>query len=174
MIEVAGLSSVTDTESLRVSGLGNARLLLVNCLRERFAQMLEDMKKPIQVRLPSHNHILVIRDPSRTARKRTILPSNLSPDSAKIKATDLLLSDMYRPRWNTSPRRNLGVHATGGRACVAYNITMGYARGLRHSICSRRCKLCFRCLWELCYAHHGFLGQAGVVIPPPPPPPRAY
>ena len=108
MIEVAGLSSVTDTESLRVSGLGNARLLLVNCLRERFAQMLEDMKKPIQVRLPSHNHILVIRDPSRTARKRTILPSNLSPDSAKIKATDLLLSDMYRPRWNTSPRRNLG------------------------------------------------------------------
>ena len=41
MIEVADLSSVTDTESLRVSGLGSTRLLLVNCLRERFAQILE-------------------------------------------------------------------------------------------------------------------------------------
>ena len=47
MIEVAGLSSVTDTESLRVSGLGNARLLLVNCLRERFAQILES--DPIRI-----------------------------------------------------------------------------------------------------------------------------
>ena len=41
MIEVTGLSSVTDTESLRVSGLGNARLLVVNCLRERFAEISE-------------------------------------------------------------------------------------------------------------------------------------
>ena len=41
MIEVTGLSSVTDTESLRVSGLGNARLLVVNCLREWFAQISE-------------------------------------------------------------------------------------------------------------------------------------
>lgn len=36
MSEVTGLSSVTDTESLRVSGPGNARLL-VNRPRERFA-----------------------------------------------------------------------------------------------------------------------------------------
>jgi len=41
VIEVTGLSSVTDTESLRVSGLGNARFLVVNCLRERFAQISE-------------------------------------------------------------------------------------------------------------------------------------
>ena len=41
MIEVAGLSSVTDTESLRVSGLGDARLLVVNCLREQFTEISE-------------------------------------------------------------------------------------------------------------------------------------
>ena len=41
MIEVTGLSSVTDTESLRVSGLGDARLLVVNCLREQFAEISE-------------------------------------------------------------------------------------------------------------------------------------
>ena len=41
MIEVTGLSSVTDTESLRVSGLGDARLLVVNCLREQFTEISE-------------------------------------------------------------------------------------------------------------------------------------
>ena len=41
MIEVTGLSSVTDTESLRVSGLGNAKLLVVNCLREQFTEISE-------------------------------------------------------------------------------------------------------------------------------------
>jgi hypothetical protein len=41
VIEVTGLSSVTDTESLRVSGLGDARLLVVNCLREQFAEISE-------------------------------------------------------------------------------------------------------------------------------------
>ena len=47
MIEVTGLSSVTDTESLRVSGLGDARLLVVNCLRERFTEISES--DPIRV-----------------------------------------------------------------------------------------------------------------------------
>ena len=42
MIEVTGLSSVTDTtESLRVSGLGDARLLVVSCLREQFTEISE-------------------------------------------------------------------------------------------------------------------------------------
>lgn len=40
-IEVTGLSSVTDTESFRVSGLGEARLLVVNCLREQFTEISE-------------------------------------------------------------------------------------------------------------------------------------
>ena len=47
MIEVTGLSSVTDTESLRVSGLGDARLLVVNCLREQFTEISES--DPIRV-----------------------------------------------------------------------------------------------------------------------------
>ncbi|KAF9651185.1 hypothetical protein BDM02DRAFT_3259188 [Thelephora ganbajun] len=41
VIEVTGLSSVTDTESFRVSGLGNARLLVVNCIREQFTEISE-------------------------------------------------------------------------------------------------------------------------------------
>ncbi|KAF9783017.1 hypothetical protein BJ322DRAFT_1009242 [Thelephora terrestris] len=40
-IEVTGLSSVTNTESFRVSGLGDARLLVVNCLREQFSEISE-------------------------------------------------------------------------------------------------------------------------------------
>lgn len=41
MIEVTSLSSITDTESLRVSGLGDARLLIVNCLHEQFTEISE-------------------------------------------------------------------------------------------------------------------------------------
>ena len=47
MIEVTGLSSITGTESLRVSGLGDARLLVVNCLREQFTEISES--DPVRV-----------------------------------------------------------------------------------------------------------------------------
>lgn len=66
MIEVTGLSSVTDTESLRVSGLGNARLLVVNCLREQFAEISES--DPIRA-LKSQNHEL---QAERDARKAEV------------------------------------------------------------------------------------------------------
>ena len=39
MIEVTGLSSVAYIESFRVSGLGDARLLVVSCLHEQFAEI---------------------------------------------------------------------------------------------------------------------------------------
>ena len=66
MIEVTGLSSVTDTESLRVSGLGDARLLVVNCLREQFTEISES--DPIRV-LKSQKHELRAE---RNARKAEI------------------------------------------------------------------------------------------------------
>ena len=66
MIEVTGLSSVIDTESLRVSGLGNARLLVVNCLRERFAEISES--DPIRVLNSQKRELQAKRD----ARKAEI------------------------------------------------------------------------------------------------------
>ena len=60
MIEVTGLSSVTDTESLRVSGLGNARLLVVNCLREHFTEISES--DPIRVLKSQKRELRVERD----------------------------------------------------------------------------------------------------------------
>lgn len=60
MIEVTGLSSVTDTESLRVSGLGNARLLVVNCLRERFTEISES--DPIRVPKSQKHELRAERD----------------------------------------------------------------------------------------------------------------
>ena len=64
MIEVTGLSSVTDTESLRVSGLGNARLLVVNCLREKFAKI--SGSDPIRI-LKSQKHELRVERDGRKA-----------------------------------------------------------------------------------------------------------
>ena len=66
MIEVTGLSSVTDTKSLRVSGLGNARLLVVNCLREQFAEISES--DPIRVLKSQERELQAERD----ARKAEI------------------------------------------------------------------------------------------------------
>ena len=59
MIEVTGLSSVTDTESLRVSGLGNARLLVANCIHEQFIEIpdsdqiraLKSQKRELEVEM---------------------------------------------------------------------------------------------------------------------------
>ena len=39
MIEVTNLSSVTETESFRVDGLGNARLLVVQCTLDRYPEI---------------------------------------------------------------------------------------------------------------------------------------
>ena len=39
MIEVTNLSSVTETESFRVDGLGNARLLVVQCALDRYPEI---------------------------------------------------------------------------------------------------------------------------------------
>ena len=39
MIEVTNLSSVTETESFRVDGLGNARLLVIQCTLDRYPEI---------------------------------------------------------------------------------------------------------------------------------------
>jgi hypothetical protein len=39
VIEVTNLSSVTDTESFRVDGLGSARLLVVQCVLDRYPEV---------------------------------------------------------------------------------------------------------------------------------------
>ena len=39
MIEVTNLSSVTETESFRVDGLGNARLLVVRCTLDQYPEV---------------------------------------------------------------------------------------------------------------------------------------
>ena len=41
MIEVTNLSSVTETESFRVDGLGNATLLVVQCALDRYPEILK-------------------------------------------------------------------------------------------------------------------------------------
>ena len=64
VIEVTGLSSVTDTESLRVSGLGNVRLLVANCLREQFTEISES--DPIRA-LKSQEHELRAERDARKA-----------------------------------------------------------------------------------------------------------
>ena len=66
MVEVTGLSSVTDTESLRVSGLGDASLLVVNCLREQFTEISES--DPIRVLKSQKSEFLA----ERGARKAEI------------------------------------------------------------------------------------------------------
>jgi len=60
VVEVTGLSSVTDTESLRVSGLGDARLLVVNCLREQFTEISES--DPIRVLKSQKRELRAERD----------------------------------------------------------------------------------------------------------------
>ena len=39
MIQVANLSSTTETESFRVDGLGNARLLVVQCMLDQYPEI---------------------------------------------------------------------------------------------------------------------------------------
>ena len=60
---MTGLSSLTDTESLRVSGLGNARLLVVNCLHERFAEISES--DPIRILNSQKRELQAERDARR-------------------------------------------------------------------------------------------------------------
>jgi len=53
VIEVTNLSSVTETESFRVDGLGNARLLIVQCVFDRYPEIpksdpIRDLKSQLQ------------------------------------------------------------------------------------------------------------------------------
>ena len=95
MIEITSLSSVTDTESFRVSGLGDARLLVVNCLREQFTEISES--DPIRVLKSRKSDLLAESDATKTeieilkafGQKMKIGDNNVTPDQANTFADTL-------------------------------------------------------------------------------------
>ena len=93
MIEVTGLSSVTDTESFRVSGLGDARLLVVNCLLEQFTETSES--DPIRVLESQKSELRAERDARKTeieilkAFGEKMGDNNVAPDQANTFADTL-------------------------------------------------------------------------------------
>ena len=87
MVEVTNLSSVTETESFRVDGLGNARLLVARCTLDRYPEIpkvdpiqdLESQLRELQIEKTTREQEVTI---SKASGKDVVEKPDPPPDHA--------------------------------------------------------------------------------------------
>ena len=89
MIEVTNLSSITETESFRVDGLGNARLLVVQCTLDRHPEIpkcdpIRDLKSQLSElqteKSAREQEVAILRAYGRSMTDKP----QLTPDQANV------------------------------------------------------------------------------------------